>query len=238
MVIVGEFGKGNVLGPGSRVKATEDPKISFYFLVNAFSFPISLRVIGGGEDKFVTKEFPQFFSKSGGELWSSIRDDLIIETKSFENFGEEQGGDSGGVNGFLGRAENYPLSKPMVDHNQKGIKTIRKGKVSDQIIGDLLEGAGAGGQDGEKWRSRWMGIDLVLLARGTAVDKTVNIRGEARPPKLRGNKLVSFENSRMTSSEMVMVTSNDRVVQVSISRDIDTALVSQDASIIVPVGEA
>ena len=30
-----------------------------------------------------------------------------------------------------GRAENYPLSKPMVDHDQKGIKTIRKGKVSD-----------------------------------------------------------------------------------------------------------
>ena len=90
----------------------------------------------------------------------------------------------------------------------------------------------------EKWRSRWMGIDLVLLARGTAVDKTVNIRGEARPPKLRGNKLASFENSRMTSSGMVMVTSNDRVAQVSISRDIDTALVSQDASIIVPVGEA
>ena len=82
-----------------------------------------------------------------------------------------------------------------------------------------------------------MGIDLVLLARGTAVDKTVNIRGEARPPKLRGNKLASFENSRMTSSGMVMVTSNDRVVQVSIGRDIDAALVSQDASIIVPVRE-
>ena len=42
----------------------------------------------------------------------------------------------------------------------------------------------------------------------------------------------------MTSSGMVMVTSNDRVVQVSISRDVDAALVSQDASIIVPVGEA
>ena len=65
----------------------------------------------------------------------------------------------------------------------------------------------------------------------------MNVRGEAQPPKLRGNKLVSFENSRMTSSGMVMVTSNDRVVQVSIGRDIDAALVSQDASIIVPVRE-
>ena len=163
-MIVGEFSKGNVLSPGSRVRATEDLKISFYFLVHMFSFPVSLRVIGSGEGKFITEEFAQFLSESGGELWSLIRDDLIIETESFENFGEEQGGNSSGVDGFLSRAENYPLSKSMVDHDQKGIKTIRKGKVSDQITGDLLKGARAGGWNGEKWGSRWMGIDLVLLA--------------------------------------------------------------------------
>ena len=60
-----------------------------------------------------------------------IGDDFVIETKSFESFGEEQGGDSSSINGFFCRAENHPLSKPMVNHNQKGIKTIRKGKVSD-----------------------------------------------------------------------------------------------------------
>ena len=123
----------------------------------------------------------------------------------------------------------------MVNHDQKGIKTTRKGKVSDQITGDLLKGAGAGGQDGKQWGSRWMGIVLVLLAGGTSADITVNVRGEAWPPKLRGNKLASFENPRMTSSGMA---SNDRVVQVSISRDVDMALISQDASVIVPVGEA
>ena len=69
---MGEFSKGNVLGPGSRVRATEDPKISFYFLVHTFSFPVSLRLIGGGEGKFVTEEFSQFFSESRGELWSLI----------------------------------------------------------------------------------------------------------------------------------------------------------------------
>ena len=49
MVIVGELGKGNVLSPGSRVRAVKYPKISFYFLVHTFSFPVGLRVIGGGE---------------------------------------------------------------------------------------------------------------------------------------------------------------------------------------------
>ena len=72
VVIVGEFSKGNVLSPGSRVRATKDPKIGFYFLVHTFSFPISLGVIGSGEGEFVTEEFSQFLSKSGGELWSSI----------------------------------------------------------------------------------------------------------------------------------------------------------------------
>ena len=96
VVIVGEFGKGNVLSPRSRVRATKDLKISFYFLVHTFSFPISLRMIGSGEGEFITEEFAQFLSESGGELWSSIRDDLIIETESFENFGEEQGGDATG----------------------------------------------------------------------------------------------------------------------------------------------
>ena len=57
-VIVGEFGEGDVLGPRSRVGAAEDPKIGFYFLVHMFSLPISLRVVGSGEGKFITEEFP------------------------------------------------------------------------------------------------------------------------------------------------------------------------------------
>ena len=52
----------------------------------------------------------------------------------------------------------------MVDHDQKGIKTIGKGKVGDEITGDLLEGAGAGGWNGEEWGSGRMGVHLVLLA--------------------------------------------------------------------------
>ena len=56
-VIMGEFGEDDVLSPRSRIGAAEDPKIGFYFLVHTFSFPISLRVVGSGEGKFITKEF-------------------------------------------------------------------------------------------------------------------------------------------------------------------------------------
>ena len=40
VVIVGEFSRDNVLYPGSRVGAAENLKVSFYFLVNTFSFSI------------------------------------------------------------------------------------------------------------------------------------------------------------------------------------------------------
>ena len=57
VVIVCEFCKGNVLCPGSGIGATEDPKVSFYFLVASFCFSIHLRVVGGGEGEFVTEKF-------------------------------------------------------------------------------------------------------------------------------------------------------------------------------------
>ena len=56
-VIVGEFCEGDVLSPRSRIRAAEDLKIGFYFLVHTFGLPISLRVVGSGEGKFVTEEF-------------------------------------------------------------------------------------------------------------------------------------------------------------------------------------
>ena len=57
VVIVCEFCKSNVLHPGSRIGATEDPKVSFYFLVDSLSFSVCLRVVGGGEGEFITEEF-------------------------------------------------------------------------------------------------------------------------------------------------------------------------------------
>ena len=56
-------------------------------------------------------------------MWASIRDDLVIEAETEVYFVEKEGGDTFGSDIFLSRTENHPLSKPMVDHDQKGIKT-------------------------------------------------------------------------------------------------------------------
>ena len=85
-VIVGELREGDVLSPRSGVGAAEDSQIGLYFLVYTFGFPISLRVVSSGEGEFITEEFAQFPSKGGGELRSSIGDDFVIKTESFEDF--------------------------------------------------------------------------------------------------------------------------------------------------------
>ena len=73
---------------------------------------------------------------------SSVRDDFVKKSKAEENLVEEKGGDSFGGNRFLGRAQNHPLSKPMVDHNQERVQARGNREVRDKITGNLLEGVG------------------------------------------------------------------------------------------------
>ena len=49
VVIVGEFGMGDVISPRSGVVPTKDPKVRFYFLVYSFGFSVRLGMVGGGE---------------------------------------------------------------------------------------------------------------------------------------------------------------------------------------------
>ena len=81
-------------------------------------------------------------------MGTTVRDDFVEQSKAEEDFVEEKGHDSFGGDGLLRRAKNHPLSKPMVDHNQKGIYARRKGKIHDKIAVDLLKGVGCQGFDG------------------------------------------------------------------------------------------
>ena len=96
---------------------------------------------------------------------------------------EEKGGDSFGGDGFLSGAENYPLSKAMVYHDQKGIKARGGGKVGDQIAGDLLERAGGGGFDWSERRDGGVCIGFVLLADCASFDVFSDVRSKAGPPE-------------------------------------------------------
>ena len=108
-----EFGVGDFVCPGTRVGPAEDPKVRF---------TVGLGVVGGGEREVIVKEFAEFLGERGGELWTTIRDDFVVESKAKVDFMEKEGGHPFSGDGFLSGAENYPLRKAMVDHNQQGIK--------------------------------------------------------------------------------------------------------------------
>ena len=169
-VVMHKFSMGDIFSPGSRVISTEDSKVHFDFLVYSFGFSIRLWVISGGEGKVVFEEFPQFLSKGRGELRTAVRNDFVIKAKAEENFVEEKGGDPFGGDGFLGRAENYPLSKPMIDHDQERVKACGDREICDQITGDLLKGVRSGRLD---WGKQWVvGCMLTLFCWHVAQPST------------------------------------------------------------------
>ena len=150
-VVVCKFGMGDLICPGTRVGSTEDPKVHFNFLVDMFCFAIRLGVIGGGEGEIIVEEFSKLLGEGRSELWAVIRDDFIVELETKVYFVEEEGGYPFSSDRFLSRAENYPLCKAMVNHNQQGIKARGSREVSDEVAGDLLEGARCIGLDGGEW---------------------------------------------------------------------------------------
>ena len=56
-MIVGKFGVGDLVCPGTGVGSTENPKVSFNLLVDVFCFTVGLRVVCSGEGEVVVKEF-------------------------------------------------------------------------------------------------------------------------------------------------------------------------------------
>ena len=74
-------------------------------------------------------------------MGTSVRDDFVKKSETEEDLVEEKESNSLGGDGFFCRAKNYPLSKSMIYHDQERIEASRKGKISDEITGDLLERA-------------------------------------------------------------------------------------------------
>ena len=111
-----------------------------------------------------------------------IRDDFVEKSKTKKDFVEKEGGDSFGGNRFLGRAKNYPLSKPMVYHDHERIEARGGREIRDKVTRDLLEGARGDGLDGGEGRHGGVRVNLILLAKGAALDISVDERSKAGPP--------------------------------------------------------
>ena len=195
-------------------------------------------MVRGGEGEVIVEEFPKLSGEGGGELWASIGDDFVIEPKAEVDFMEKESGYSLGGDRFLGGAENYPLCKAMVDHDQQGVKAGGDGEVGDQVAGDLLEGARGVGFDGGEWGSGGMCIRLVLLARGTAFNIFAYKLRETRPPEFRGDELASLQIAGVTSGLVVVAAGEDGTTEGILRGNIYATFVGQNVVVELPVGEA
>ena len=90
-------------------------------------------------------------------MWTTIRDNLVIEPEAEVDLVEKEDGNPFCSDHLLCGAENYPLSKSMVNHNQERVKAREGWQVSDEVTRDLLEGSGDEGVDrSEGWDSGWV----------------------------------------------------------------------------------
>ena len=151
------------------------------------------------------------------------------------DFVEKKSSYSLGSDSFLSGAENYPLCKAMVDHDQQGIKTGGCGKVGNKVTGDLLEGVRSERLDWSEWGDSGVCVGLVLLACGIVFDIFLHKLYETRQPELGSNELMDFEITRVADSLMVMVSGQDGATEGVFWRNIDMAFVHENMVIIFPV---
>ena len=88
-------------------------------------------MIGCREREVIVEKFFQLFGKCQCKLGTSVIDYFVIEAKVEKDLVKEKGCNTFHSNSFLHGAKNHPLSKPMVNHDQKGIEAVRRWEIND-----------------------------------------------------------------------------------------------------------
>ena len=83
-----------------------------------------------------------------------------------------------------------------------------------------------------------MCVDLVLLAKGTALDVAADEGSESGPPEFSGDQLASFQEARMSGRFVIMAACEDGAAEGVVRGDVDTTFVSEDTCLDLPVSEA
>ena len=231
--VVCEFRHGEEFGPFRRLVLGENLKVGFKFLVDPFGLTVSLGMVGGGEGNVVIEKASKFLCEGGGKLESLIGDDSVVEAEMREDVLEKDLGDVRHGGSFVARAENYPLRKTMVYHDQDRIITVGEGQVSDEIHGDLLEGAGAFRRDGRQGGVGGVGVYFVGLARSAAGDEFPDEGGHTRPPVIPLEQRDGAEIPAVGTGEGFVNIFNEGVA--GRFRDIEAALIIEGALVEVPV---
>ena len=89
----------------------------------------------------------------------------------------------------------------MVNHDHERIVTMRGQEISDQVNGQLLKWAGAGGGNRRQCGDSRVGINLHLLAKSAARDKAVDEGEHTQPPIVLRQQEIGAKESPVARSE-------------------------------------
>jgi hypothetical protein len=103
------------------------------------------------------------------------------------------------INGLTAWDKYGCLCAVMVCDGEDGVMPLRWGEVYYQVQGDRFKGEGIGICSDGVYGYSWFGSSAFgLLAHGTSFDILCNELLHLGPPVVLSNKLVSFENSRVS----------------------------------------
>ena len=81
-----------------------------------------------------------------------------------------------------------------------------------------------------------MHVNLVLLAKGTALDIAADEESKTGPPELGGDQLSGFQEAGVSGGFMIVASCKDGAAEGVVGGDIDTAFIGKDAGFNLPVG--
>ena len=151
---------------------------------------------------------------------------------------EEKSGYPLGSGGFLGRTEDYPLRKSVVDHDQQRVEALGRRKIGDEIARDLLKRVGARGGNRDKGWGGGMGIGFCLLAHATAFNVFAYKLCKTRPPIVGSHELAGFQEPGMSRGGVIVVLCDNGVSEIVGGGNIHATLVGEEIVAHLKVGEA
>jgi hypothetical protein len=126
VVVEGEFGDGEEVGPVVLMPVGVGAEEVFEDLVGALDLAVSLWVVGGGEVAARAHEFKGTAPKAGGEGGCAIGGQVVGETKRADDVEKEEVGEVGGGGCFVAGYDLDHLGE-VVDDDEDGVKAVGLG---------------------------------------------------------------------------------------------------------------
>jgi len=232
MIVVGELGEGQEGVPVVLSFPDEDPYVLFKLLVDPFSLPVHLWMIGGGRGGFDSEQLVEFLHEEGYKLGSAIRDHSSGEAMKFPDITQVEIGGAGGRNSSDGLDKVGSFTGGVYDHHDCVVPS-RLGELDDEIDTGCIPAAFRD-REGLEFSCREAAGDFGVEAEVTGRDVLADIAGHVGPPIIPGHELQSLELAGMACDLGVVAKGDDAAVEVGGGWHVDAPMEVQESVTVRP----